>query len=373
MKTQNLKNLILLVLAFTMVFAVTMPGTSETETISTYKEVSVADAHELVYNETEVYILDVRTQAEWDDLGFIHGATLVPHTEILTTFTTAGDNASMAILVYCKAGTRGGYASENLTSLGYTNVMNMLGGITAWIEAGYFVDIVPEKFKANIKNEETFDLIDVRTQEEWDTGYLHGATLIVHDTILSNTDLLPTNKSELLLVYCKLGGRGSIASKTLEDLGYTNVKNLYGGITAWLEKGYFIDVPVAYAKDMIDNKKYDLLIDVRTQEEWDTGYIEGAILIVHDTILANTDLLPTNKSAVIIVYCKLGGRGSIAAQTLEDLGYVNVINIGGGITAWNASGYEIAGTSGTPSVNGFGYFTLVLSVAMIVIIRNRRK
>ena len=94
------------------------------------------------------------------------------------------------------------------------------------------------------------------------------------------------------------------------------------------------------------------------------------------------NLLPENKSSLILVYCKSGGRGSTASQTLEDLGYTNVINLGGGITAWNASNYPIAGieqtdsstsVSATNAIDGFGFGIFMLSTVMLAIIVKRRK
>ena len=40
------------------------------------------------------------------------------------------------------------------------------------------------------------------------------------------------------MVHCALGGRGALAAKSLQEMGYTNVANMDGGINAWREKGY---------------------------------------------------------------------------------------------------------------------------------------
>jgi rhodanese-related sulfurtransferase len=329
--------------------------------------------------------IDVRTQAEWDTDGYIHGATLITWDSIAKNFTDLTNlptNKSELLLINCKSSGRSTSAAKLLEDMGYTNIKNMAGGLNAWITAGYFRDIPAATFKTKVTSEITHILIDVRAQSEWDTGYLHGAILITHTDILLHTDLLPENKSELVLIYCKSGGRGSIASQTLEDLGYTNVLNMGSGISAWKNLGYYTEVPAATYKSIIDTNKYDLLLDVRTPAEYETGYIAGAVNIQHDTILTHTDMLPENKSSVILVYCKVGGRGSIASQTLEDLGYINVINLGGGITAWNASNYAIAGLEATTtpttettsnSVDGFGIVALMASFVMIATVIRKRK
>jgi len=81
-------------------------------------------------------------------------------------------------------------------------------------------------------------------------------------------------------------------------------------------------------KNLIDNKNKDyVLIDVRSESEYNNGYIPTAINIPVNTIENRTDEIPENK--LIIVYCKVGGRAENARKKLIELGYENVINFGG--------------------------------------------
>jgi phage shock protein E len=74
-----------------------------------------------------------------------------------------------------------------------------------------------------------------------------------------------------------------------------------------------------------------ILVDVRTPGEYTSGHIPTAINIPFDVIGNNP---PTNdKNALIIVYCKSGARARSAAQTLEALGYLHVVDFGG-IDRW---------------------------------------
>jgi phage shock protein E len=69
------------------------------------------------------------------------------------------------------------------------------------------------------------------------------------------------------------------------------------------------------------------LVDVRTEDEYNTGAIPSAINIPFDVIADN---LPTeDRAARIIVYCRSGNRSGIASDTLKDLGYTNVLDFGG--------------------------------------------
>lgn len=74
------------------------------------------------------------------------------------------------------------------------------------------------------------------------------------------------------------------------------------------------------------NRMY--VIDVRTEGEWRAGHIKDAILIPYDQIGARISEVTTNKSASIAVYCRSGRRSGIALKSLQELGYVNVENLG---------------------------------------------
>lgn len=86
-------------------------------------------------------------------------------------------------------------------------------------------------------------------------------------------------------------------------------------------------------KELIDTEDDYVILDVRTQAEYDESHIPGAILIPHDTVTtAAEDALP-DKGQLILVYCRSGNRSKQASQTLVDLGYTNVVEFGG-INSW---------------------------------------
>ena len=87
------------------------------------------------------------------------------------------------------------------------------------------------------------------------------------------------------------------------------------------------------AKELMDTENDYVILDARTQAEYDQGHIPGAILIPHDTVAtAAEDALP-DKDQLILVYCRSGNRSKQASQALVDLGYTNVIEFGG-INNW---------------------------------------
>ena len=97
--------------------------------------------------------------------------------------------------------------------------------------------ISPEKALDFIDNVNPF-ILDVRTPKEWDeTGVIPGAVKITLTELDQHlAELPPLNKP--ILVYCKAGARGQYALTYLKVLGYKNVKNLKGGIMAWINAGF---------------------------------------------------------------------------------------------------------------------------------------
>jgi|FLOH01.1.fsa_nt_gi rhodanese-related sulfurtransferase len=73
-----------------------------------------------------------------------------------------------------------------------------------------------------------------------------------------------------------------------------------------------------------------MLIDVRERDEWDEGFIEGAIHIPRGLIEFKIDGVVPEKDTLIILYCRSGGRSSLCGQALIKLGYTNVRSLVGG-------------------------------------------
>lgn len=93
----------------------------------------------------------------------------------------------------------------------------------------------------------------------------------------------------------------------------------------------------AEAKALMDSESGYIIIDARTQEEYDQGHIPGAIMIPEYEIAGRAEKELPDKDQLILVYCRSGRRSKIAAEELVKLGYTNVKEFGG-IIDWE---YEI--------------------------------
>ena len=87
------------------------------------------------------------------------------------------------------------------------------------------------------------------------------------------------------------------------------------------------------AAAMMKSETNFIILDVRTQAEYDQGHIPGAICIPNETIGAEEIPALPDKGQLILVYCRSGNRSKQAAQKLADSGYTNIVEFGG-ILSW---------------------------------------
>lgn len=90
----------------------------------------------------------------------------------------------------------------------------------------------------------------------------------------------------------------------------------------------YLTLTAEEAKARLDEDGSIILLDVRTQEEFDEGHIPGAVCLPNEDISADMPIA-FDKDAEILVYCRSGRRSAEAAEKLADMGYVNVADFGG--------------------------------------------
>ena len=76
-------------------------------------------------------------------------------------------------------------------------------------------------------------------------------------------------------------------------------------------------------------KNADLLLDVRTTQEFAAGHLEGAVNIPHDQVQARISEIEEYKNKAVVLYCKVGGRAAMALEVLKKNGFQNLHNAGG--------------------------------------------
>lgn len=98
-------------------------------------DITIEELKERMDKGEQLNLIDVREEYEFDEFNI--GATLIPLGELPDRLEEIEAWKDQEILIHCRSGARSGRAKEYLTSEGYTNVRNVLGGMLAWQAAGY--------------------------------------------------------------------------------------------------------------------------------------------------------------------------------------------------------------------------------------------
>ncbi|MBR9920741.1 MAG: rhodanese-like domain-containing protein [Bacteroidetes bacterium] len=99
------------------------------------------------------------------------------------------------------------------------------------------MDIKVTELKEKLDAKEDFVFIDVREPHEYEEFNLGGKLIPLGD-LVKHIPELREHQNEEIVVYCRSGNRSGIAQKLLQQSGFTNVRNLLGGVLDWQEKGY---------------------------------------------------------------------------------------------------------------------------------------
>ena len=119
----------LLILALSLFLAGCMV-TKMSKTSSSYKTISSTEAQQMIEDNKDALILDVRTAAEYES-GHIPNAVNLSNEDIQAGKVDSLKDKSQLIMVYCRSGNRSRQAAQKLAELGYTNVVDF-GGIQSW-------------------------------------------------------------------------------------------------------------------------------------------------------------------------------------------------------------------------------------------------
>lgn len=413
--------LIMLVLAGGVVMAQDAPAEAVTGALDSYltnlpKGYGVTKVEDLLtlLAEQDVVLLDIREVSEYE-AGHMEGSFNVPIRTLTQNLNLLPDT-SATIMVICKGGARASLAAAALQVLGYEDVRILAGGFDAWaaeelpviteavvVEPGTapefdaevfaavdaYLSNLPEGFglvsSANLAAELVENppyLLDVRSAEEFGKEYIEGANHIWIEELWGRINELPEDKATPIVVYCASGYRGGIAAVALNLLGYTNVRNLSGGLNAWK----VAELPIVAAFDLntrlgeflaaqpdtfnalrasdfkaeLDAAAELTIVDVRTADEYAEGHVAGAFNVPLGELTDHLDLLP-NLDANIVIYCGSGHRSAVAMSALQLLGYKNVRSVLVGASGFEAAGITLvqepvtveAGTAPTFDANMF--------------------
>jgi rhodanese-related sulfurtransferase len=182
-------------------------------------------------------------------------------------------------------------------------------------------------------------ILDVRDSPKYAKAHLSGSINIGLDgqyATWAGTMLDPDRP----MVIVADPGREEEAALRLGRIGFDNVKGyLQDGMAALAERPDLIQtterISPPMLADELTSSNPPLIIDVRTPAEWAIGHIEGSINLPLTQLQQRIDEVPHNRR--IAVHCAGGYRSSIAASVLRQHGITNLIELAGGIAAWEAA------------------------------------
>ncbi len=266
-------------------------------------------------------------------------------------------------------------------------VLGLFQGVMNKIPAGNGYGYVqPEILKYDLSATQVPFVIDVRDPSELESsGYIQGAVNIPLRSLLNNLDKLPSPDKQIF-IYSNSGYRSGMALAALILLGYTNVHDLAGGLSAWVNvskfpivKGstpsapqvltpspaisdqgvynmlssFFNNMPDDYFQVTPDSVVKQLtgatpptMIDINTDSDHQQyGMIKDAVQIPFNEFFQDTGKLPAQDTPMVI-YAVGGGHSSILVMGLRLMGYTNVFNLKGGIIAWKNANLPVEGGGG---------------------------
>jgi len=97
-------------------------------------------------------------------------------------------------------------------------------------------NITPEEVKSRLDAGEKLELVDVREPSENEVFNIGGVLLPLGKIKDFDIDSIESLKDKEVIFYCRSGNRSGQAAMMLESMGFTNVKNLVGGMLAWQER-----------------------------------------------------------------------------------------------------------------------------------------
>jgi rhodanese-related sulfurtransferase len=201
-----------------------------------------------------------------------------------------------------------------------------------------------DELQERLHRGEALQLIDVRTPEEFETSHLAAAQLVPLDELRERLNELDPQKETV--VYCRVGFRGYLAARILEQQGFSSVQNLSGGLLLCTEPSRReTPYPIpngsvsAPALQKVLAQHGTAVLDIREPGEFAYEHITGTRHVPFERLLTFTAPLP--KDNEIYLLCQSGIRTAQAVKLLHQNGFSHVHSLEGGLEAWKQAGLPV--------------------------------
>ena len=206
-------------------------------------------------------------------------------------------------------------------------------------------------------------MFDVRERGEYNECQIPGTTSLPRSQIEFRIESLVPNRKIPIIVYDDDDGRAPLVAKTLNQLGYSEVSILDGGLTAWRNERRptvgGVNVPSKAFGEKVHHERNipdvtpeelkalresgaDLLIlDVRTPEEYGRFCIPGGVSVPGGDLILWADELKQKRDATVVINCAGRTRSIVGTAALRRLGLTNVRALKNGTMGWVLAGLEL--------------------------------
>jgi molybdopterin/thiamine biosynthesis adenylyltransferase/rhodanese-related sulfurtransferase len=132
---------------------------------------------------------------------------------------------------------------------------------------------------AQITSSNSVTVLDVREGDEWRSGHIPGAVHVPRAYLEMQSESKIPDKDSPVIVYCAGGNRSAFATETLKAMGYSNVKHLRGGITAWKDAGLKVVQPKVWTEKQRDRYSRHFVLP-EVGEAGQQKISEGKVLVI---------------------------------------------------------------------------------------------
>ena len=340
-------------------------------------------------------LLDSRTPEE-HHRACIPGSRSMPGAELGLRIWDLAQDPQTPVVVHCAGRTRSIIGAGTLKRLGVPNVYALKNGTMGWQLAGLeletgsgrldlpqptpqgrqraeaaarevataegvrFVDVDAARAVLASANKQNVYAFDVRSREEYGEGHIPGFAWVPGGQAVQAADNYVAVPNGTLLFACDGSVRAAMTAAWFRQMGFPNAFVLDGGTAAWqaaggeLESGSPAEMPfgLAAARRRVELlTPYELcdrietgattVLHAGTSEEYSRSHVPGSRWLSRSWLEPRIGEAVPSRSMAVAVTCGDGVNATLAAATLQDLGYEGVAALIGGLEAWTLAGLPV--------------------------------
>jgi rhodanese-related sulfurtransferase len=362
------------------------------------KTISCRELAAMMVSDRLYAVFDVRERGEFNACQ-IANATSLPRSQIEFRIGELVPNPRIPLVVYDDGGERASLAARRLAELGYGDVAVLDGGLPGWQNQGLPIvggvnvpskafgervhheksipEISPEELKSLQERAADLTIFDVRTPEEYGRFCIPGGINVPGGDLILWAAALKRKPETTVVINCAGRTRSIIGTATLCRLGLTHVRALRNGTMGWvladlpLESTPRRTAPAAPEKsrkqaeelaqriaaeegiswisagELVGSlENYDqgvtYLIDVRSENEYDSRHIPGALNVPGGQAVQRADDFIAVRSGRVVFVSNESARAVMAAYWYKHMGFRDVRVLRGGVQAWRENGGSLA-------------------------------